>query len=74
MELKEAKLLYVNGSLNSTTIVFDALSNGYQVVFKTQIGSEPLTAQKGHVRVFKELITAVSLVRNIGFNRMSLEF
>lgn len=73
MGINEVKLLFKHGDITGVTLTRDALSGGYQAIFSTSLGIQPLTTQRGSIRAYKCISTAIEHMEVIGFKALSIQ-
>lgn len=77
LEMKWAKVLFESGALSAAYIQHDSLSGGYIVLFDRYLeGSEVRTVYRSQrlnePKVFKNVESALNLVKSIGFNSVTV--
>ena len=74
MQIKDFKLLFPTGDLVKAEIVPAPMESGFNLVFyrKGSSGFVPVEAQRGGVRVFTTIDTAVANAAKVGFSTVSV--
>jgi len=67
-----AKQLFSAGVLNSAAISQAPMKNGYMVTFVMGDQGQILSNDKGSERIFKSIETARKVIKDVGFNSMTL--